>query len=165
MTDVGHLWAVGYDDVRRAEAMRDEIARLSERHGLILCDPAVAVRYADGSFTLDGEPYMLAGNVRVRGLAGLLARLALGAPPLTSAAVGFSLRSTGCSGPGAAVIGEDFVGEVQGLMKPGTSALFVMDQVGNLEAILQGIRGLADDDRRSAAGNVGSIHAGDNGSQ
>jgi uncharacterized membrane protein len=142
MMDVGHLWAVGYDDVRRAEEMRDVIARLSESHCLILCDAAVAVRYADGSLTLDGEPYVLAGNIRDRGLAGLLARLALGAPPLTGAAVGFSLRSTGCTGPVAGAIGEDFIGDVQGLMKPGTSALFVLDQVGNLEAILQRIRGL-----------------------
>ena len=165
MADVGHLWAVGYDDVRSAEQIRDEIARLSERHCLVLRDSAVAVRYADGSFTLDGEPYVPAGNIRGRGLASLLARLALGAPPLTAAAVGFSSRSTDCTSTGALAISEEFVGEVQGMMKPGTSALFVLDEVGDLDAILQGIRGLADDDRRSAAGNVGSIHAGDNGSQ
>src|SRR5262249_6079173 len=142
MTDVGHLWAVGYDDVRRAEQMRDEVARLSERHCLVLRDTAVAVRYADGSFTLDGEPYVLAGNIGGRGLASLLARLALGAPPLTAAGVGFSLRSTGCTGTGAAAISEEFVGDVKGMVKPGTSALFVLDEVGDLDAILQGIRGL-----------------------
>src|SRR5262245_13231596 len=97
MTD-SHLWAVGYDDVQRAEQMRDEITRLSERHSLVLHDSAVAVRYADGSFTLDGEPYLLAGNFRGRGLASLLARLALSALPLTSAAAGFTSRSTGYTG-------------------------------------------------------------------
>jgi uncharacterized membrane protein len=141
MADVGHLWAVGYDDVRRAEQMRDEIIRLSERNLLVLSDIAVAVRYADGSFTLDGEPYVLAGNIRGCGLAGLLARLALSAPPLTSAAVDCGLRSAGTDA-GRAAINEDFVGEVKEMMKPGSSALFVLDQVGDLDAILQCIRGL-----------------------
>src|SRR5262249_27007216 len=137
MTDVGHLWAVGYDDVRRAEQVRDEITRLSERHCLVLCDTAVAVRHADGSFVLDGEPYARAGNTRGRGLASLLARLALGAPPLTGAAVGFTLRSAGYADTGAAAISDDFVGAVEEMMKPGSSALFVLDEVGDLDAILQ----------------------------
>jgi uncharacterized membrane protein len=142
MTDLGHLWAVGYDDVRRAEQTRDEISRLSERHCLVLRDTAVAVRYGDGSFTLDGEPYVHAGTIRGGGLARFLARLALGAPPLTSAAVGFTLRSTECTDTCGAAISDDFVGAVEEMMKPGSSALFILDQVGDLEAILQGIRGL-----------------------
>jgi uncharacterized membrane protein len=32
--------------------------------------------------------------------------------------------------------------EVGGLIKPGTSVLFVLDEVGNMDAILRGIRGL-----------------------
>jgi uncharacterized membrane protein len=141
MTD-SHLWAVGFDDVRRAEQVRDEIMRLSETHSLVLRDTAVSVCYADGSFTLDGEPYVLAGNICGRGLASLLACLVLGAPPLTSAAVDFTLRSAGSTGTGAPAISEDFVGAVKEMMKPGSSALFVLDQVGDLDAILQGIRGL-----------------------
>ena len=137
MTDIGHLWAIGYDDVRRAEQTRDEFAKLSARQSLVLLDSAIAVRYADGSFTFDGEPYVVAGNIRGRGLASLLARLALGAPPLTSAAVGFFLGSAG-----AGAISEDFVRAVEEMMKPGTSALFVVDQVGDLTASLHGIRGL-----------------------
>jgi uncharacterized membrane protein len=39
-------------------------------------------------------------------------------------------------------ISDDFVSEVEALMKPGTSALFVLDQERNMDAILQGIRGL-----------------------
>jgi hypothetical protein len=65
-------------------------------------DTAVAVRYADGSFTLEGEPYVSADNIGGRGLASFLARLALSAPPMTSAAVGFILRSTGSADGGAA---------------------------------------------------------------
>ena len=39
-------------------------------------------------------------------------------------------------------IDADFISDVQALMKPGTSAPFVLDQEGDLAAILQGIRGL-----------------------
>jgi uncharacterized membrane protein len=42
----------------------------------------------------------------------------------------------------AAGISEDFVREVEGLMKPGTSALFVLDNEGDMEMILHAIRGL-----------------------
>jgi uncharacterized membrane protein len=134
MTKAGHLWAIGYDDMGRAEQVRHETTRLGERHCLILLDTAVAVRYPDGSVTLDGEPFVAVTNIRGHTSASFLAGLALAAPPLTGAAVGALLGSTG--------IDEDFVCEVERLMKPGTSALFVLDQEGDMDAILQGIRGL-----------------------
>jgi uncharacterized membrane protein len=140
MTTVAHLWAIGYDDMGRAEQVRAEIARLGEKHCLILHATAVAVRYADGCVTLDGEPFVAATNFRRHTFARFLAGLALGAPPLTGAAVGALLGNTGAAaGVG---ISEDFVREVEELMKPGTSALFVLDQEGDMDAILQGIRGL-----------------------
>lgn len=131
MTAVRHLWAVGYDDVRRAEQVRDEIMRLSERHCLVLRDTAVAVCCADGSFTLDGEPCVAARNASGR-LARLLTDLALGAPLLTSAAVGFTLTGTGCTDTGATVISDDFVAAVKDMMRPGSSALFVLDDEGDI---------------------------------
>ena len=39
-------------------------------------------------------------------------------------------------------IGDDFVRDVQSLMKPGTSALFVLDEAGDMEVILHKIQGL-----------------------
>jgi uncharacterized membrane protein len=39
-------------------------------------------------------------------------------------------------------IDDDFVTEVKGLMKPGTSAIFVLDHEGDMDVILHGIRGL-----------------------
>jgi uncharacterized membrane protein len=141
MTKTGHLWAIGYDDTERAEQVRHEIIMLGNRHCLVLLDTAVAVRYPDGSVTLDGEPFVAAMNFGGHSFASFLAGLALAAPPLTGAAVGSLMRSTGCA---AAEVGIDdaFVSEVEALMKPGTSALFVLDQEGDMEAILQGIRGL-----------------------
>jgi uncharacterized membrane protein len=137
----GHLWAIGYDDVERAEQVRAEITRLGESRCLILLNTAVAVRYPDGSVTLDGEPFVAAPNFSGHTFASFLAGLALGAPPLTGAVVGALVRGT--SGVANEVgIADDFVSEVEGLMKPGTSALFVLDQEGDMAAILQGIRGL-----------------------
>ncbi len=142
MSGSGHLWAIGYDDMERAAQVRDALARLGERHCLILLDTAVVVRYPDGLVTLDGEPFVVVPKARGRTLASFLAGLALGAPPLTGAAVGAFLRGTGTTAAAAVGIGEDFVGEVEGLVKPGTSALFVLDQECDMDAVLQGIRGL-----------------------
>jgi len=48
MATLRHLWAVGYDDMKRASEVRDEIARLGwTRNSLILEDVAVAVRHPD----------------------------------------------------------------------------------------------------------------------
>jgi uncharacterized membrane protein len=105
-----------------------------------LLDTAIAVRYPDGCVTLNGEPYVAAINFRGGTFASFLAALALGAPPLTGSAVCAWVRGRGT----AAEVGidDDFVREVEGLMKPGTSALFVLDREGDMAAILQGIRGL-----------------------
>jgi uncharacterized membrane protein len=54
MTTNAHLWAIGYDEVARAEQVRNEIIRLGEQHCLIVLDTAVVVRYPDGTLTLDG---------------------------------------------------------------------------------------------------------------
>jgi uncharacterized membrane protein len=141
MNRCGHLWAIGYDDMERAEQVRAAITRLSERHCLILLDTAVVVRYPDGCVRLDGEPFVAATNFSGHTFASFLAGLVLGAPPLTGAAVGALMRGTG--GAAAEVgIDDDFVSEVVALMQPGTSALFALDREGDMDAILQGIRGL-----------------------
>ena len=136
MNDAGHLWAVGFDDVSRAEQVRGEIIKLAERHSLILLDWTVAVRALDGSFTVDGEP--LLHPIRRGRLANFLASLALGAPPLTSAAV--DAFTGGASAAGC--IGDNFIREIEDLMRPGTSVLFVVDTAGDLKTNLESIRGL-----------------------
>ena len=136
-----HLWAIGYGDMERAERVRAEITRLGERQCLALLDTAVVVRYPNGSVTVDGEPFVAAIHPGGHTLASFLAGLALAAPPLTGAAAGTWVRAAG--GTAAEVgIDDDFVNEVQALMKPATSALFVLDQEGDMDAILQEIRGL-----------------------
>src|SRR5262249_30479094 len=128
MTTAAHLWAVGYDDVARADQVRDEITKLGWGSGgvvksLLLYDVAVVVRHPDGSFTLDRESFSGGANILGCTVVGFLAGLALAAP-LAGAAVGALLGGAGTAAMTAkAGISADFVREVEGLMKPGTSAL------------------------------------------
>jgi len=143
MATVRHLWAVGYDDVKRASEVREEIVRLGWiQNYLLLEDVAVVVRHPDGSFTLEQERFPAATNVLGISAIGFLAGLVVGAP-LVGAAIGAAIGSAGTVGVMASAgIGGDFVREVQALMKPGTSALFVLDGEGNMDEIMRGIRGL-----------------------
>jgi uncharacterized membrane protein len=142
MTRAAHLWAVAFDNTGRAAEVGDEIKKLAwEKHQLVLLDMAVAVRYQDGLMTLNGEPFPVATQVQKGTVARLLVSLALGAPPLSGAAVGplFDCVSAGAAEAG---VSEEFVRDVGRLMTPGTSVLFVLDEAGDLDAILHAIRGL-----------------------
>jgi uncharacterized membrane protein len=143
MTKADHLWAIGYDDMERAEQVRGEIVRLGwNTPYFALLDVAVVVRHPDGSFTCNRERFPTVANLLGCTVVGFLAGLVLLAP-LTGAAVGALLGGAGSAAAVAAVgIGDDFVREVEGLMQPGTSALFVLDSEGDMEVILHAIRGL-----------------------
>ena len=142
-TGAGHLWAIGYADVDRASQVKDEIVRLGwDQPYLLLSDVAVVVRHPDGSFTLNREPFPAVANVLGSTTIGFIAGLVLGAP-LVGAAAGALVGGAGSSAAHAAVgIADDFVREVEGMMQPGTSALFVLDHEGDMDVILHHIRGL-----------------------
>jgi uncharacterized membrane protein len=141
MTQRDRLWAVGFDRVERAAEVRADILKLGARRCLIVLDTAVAVCYPDGIVTLNGERFL--GNIssRPHTLASFIAAIALGVPPLTEAVIGTRARN---ASPASDRIGidETFVGEVETLLKPGTSALFVLDEEGDMDALLHGIQGL-----------------------
>ena len=121
MTKSGNLWAIGYDDMGRANQVRDEIISLGwDKHYLLLNDVAVVVRHADGSFTLNREAFPAATNVVGCSVVGLLAGLVLGAP-LTGATIGAMVGGAGTVASASVGIGDDFIEEVKTLMKPGTS--------------------------------------------
>ncbi len=143
MTKSGNLWAIGYDDMGRAKQVQNEIISLGwHKNYLMLDDVAVVVRHPDGSFTLDREAFPAASNVLGCSVVGLLAGLVLGAP-LVGATIGAMVGGAGTAAVSASVgIADDFVREVKGLMKPGTSAIFVLDHEGDMDVILHAIRGL-----------------------
>ena len=142
MNPQGNLWAIAFDDMARAEQVRDEITRLGwSNHYLILEDVAVVVRHPDGHFTFDREPFPAVSNILECSAVGFLVGL-VAAAPLTGAAIGALVGSAGDAAAAAIGIDDEFVKEVEGLMKPGTSTLLVLDDAGEMDAILYAIRGL-----------------------
>jgi uncharacterized membrane protein len=142
MENSAHLWAVGYDDLHGAQRLRDEITRLAApvQH-VLLRDLAVVTRNADGSYTLDRQPFPAAGNILDGSTMSFLAGIAMAVPLLTSAAVGDMLGLAGTPISKAVGFDDKFIQEVEAMMKPQTSALLVLDIVGNLQAILEGVTG------------------------
>jgi uncharacterized membrane protein len=98
---------------------------------------------ADTAWCLVGtqDAYACVTLARAKRFVGFLAGLPLAAP-LTGATVGTLLGSAGTAAATCAGIKEDFIHEVEAMMKPGTSALFLLDVVGDMEVILHKIRGL-----------------------
>ena len=143
MTKDSHLWAVGYDDMERASQVRAEIVHLGwDTSRLLLDDVAVVVRHLDGSFTCDREQPAASPNILGVAAVGFIAGLVLGVP-LVGAAIGATVGSAGSAAMLLSTgITDHFVTEVKSLMRPGTSALFVLDHEGDMAAILHGIRGL-----------------------
>jgi len=142
MTKSSHLWAIGYDDMERADQVRRQITNLGwDRHYLVLDDIAVVIRHRDGSFTLERESFPATTNILGCTAVGFLAGLVLGVPAI-GAAVGAVVGGAGTAASAAAGIQSDFVETVKKLMKPGTSALFVLDSEGEMDVILHAIRGL-----------------------
>jgi uncharacterized membrane protein len=147
MSDRPHLWAIGFDEINRADAVRDEITRLAWDPGqagkyLILLDAAVVMRHPDGSFTLNRESFPGIKNILSCSAAGFLAGLVVAAP-LTGATIGAFVGGAGTLAFAAqAGISPDFIREVEQVMRPGTSALFVLDEEGDMEVTLHTISGL-----------------------
>jgi uncharacterized membrane protein len=142
MNENGHLWAIGYDDMQRADQVRDEITRIGwDEHYLLLSDVAVVVRHPDGSLTVDREPFPAVANIVGCSAVGFLAGLVVAAP-LAGAAIGAVLGGAGSAAAAGVGISDDFVRDVEAMMKPGTSVLFVLDDEGDMDVILHAIRGL-----------------------
>ena len=90
-----HLWAVAYDNMERANQVRDEIVRLGwNKNRLILDDVAVVVRRPDGSFTLDRERFPSAANVLGASAIGFIAGMVIGVP-MVGAAIGAMVGGAG----------------------------------------------------------------------
>jgi uncharacterized membrane protein len=142
MSKYANLWAIEFESTARAAQIRDEIAMLGrEKHYLELLDVALAVRYADGSLTLNGVAFPIVPNIIGSSPASFLAGLALWIPPMSGPAVEAVLGEFGACAVSAG-ISDDFVRDVAGLIKPGTSVLFVLDDGVDIKAVLPAIRGL-----------------------
>src|SRR4030095_12089686 len=115
----GHLWAIGYDDMQRAEQVRDEITRIGwDEHYLLLSDVAGVVRHPDGSLTVDREPFPAVANILGCSAVGFLAGLVVAAP-LAGAAIGAVVGGAGSAAAAGVGISDDFIRDVEAMMKRG----------------------------------------------
>jgi uncharacterized membrane protein len=142
MITQSHLWAVGYDDFSRAEQTREELSRLAGAEQFLhLLDIAILARHADGSYTLDREPLHVNASVVGGGMLGFLAGLAIAAP-ITGAAIGAALGFANSTIADAVGFEPQFISDVKAMMKPGASAVLLLDDEGDMDVILHAIRGL-----------------------
>lgn len=143
MTGSAHLWAVGYDDEDRAAQVRNVIVSMTAaENSLRLLDIAVLVQSLDGSLELDGRPFPPGLHARPYGTLGFLAGFALAVPLLSDEAVARTFDSTVSELSHSVGIGETFRREIGSMMRPGTSALLVLDIAQNMSAILSRLRGI-----------------------
>lgn len=137
-----NLWAIGYDDPKRAQEVRAELLRVEDLHGLHVHDAIVVTRLQDGSFTLQrDEPPSTSKGVLGFGVLGFIIGMVV-LEPLAGAAIGTALGSLIVTSANQLGVGDDFLNEVKQLMKPGTSALFALTTTTNVEAVAHRIRGL-----------------------
>lgn len=144
MNTVGdlNLWALGYEQPSRAKEVRAEILRFESIHGLRVLDAIVVTRLPDGSFTLErDDPQTVTKGALGFGLLGFLIGLVV-LEPLAGAAIGATLGGLGSASAKQLGIDEGFLDEVKALIKPGTSALFLLTTTNNPDAVLHHIRGL-----------------------
>src|SRR5262249_32282442 len=133
MTKRSRLWAIGYDRIERAAQVRDEVVKLGEQHSLVVLDTAIVVRYLDGIVTLNGKRHLDHISAAQPTFAPCLTAAAVGVLPLTEAGVG-ALVGNKYAAADKSGIDEAFISEVNELLKPGTSALFVLDQEGDMNS-------------------------------
>jgi uncharacterized membrane protein len=141
MARTSNLWAVVYDDAASAKMARTAVCGLQDAQCLILDDVLLVTRLPDGSFKVDRDLSPVVGAAGSCGLVGLLAGLVVG-QPLVGGAAGALVGGALAAAAARVGIDKEFVREVEALMTPGASVLFVMDEWSDREAVLYQLGGL-----------------------
>lgn len=142
--DVGelNLWAVGYDDPARAAAVRAELLGRAHRHGLHVADVVLATRLPDGAFELRrDQPLSVAAGAAGYGALGFLVGLVV-LQPVAAAALAAAVGGATAWSAGRFGVDDGFIAAVKDLVRPGTSALFLLTRSENLDAVRHAIQGL-----------------------
>jgi uncharacterized membrane protein len=136
-----HLWAVGWDHVDRAGQVREVVVSLPGiEPSLQLLDIGVLVRLHDGSLMFNGESFSPGSPIASLGVLGLLTGFALAVPLLSADTVARVFDSPAKSD--ALGLDAKFRSEIASMMRPGTSALLVLDVAENMQTILPRLQGL-----------------------
>jgi uncharacterized membrane protein len=91
---------------------------------------------------LNGDPFSAAKHLVTHGLLGILAGIALAAPIVSEEAVARLFDSNQPEMSSALHIDDTFKQKIAHMMRPGTSALLVLDMAQNMTAIVGRLQGL-----------------------
>lgn len=137
---MSELIVVGYDNPYEAEEVRLKLLKMQRDYLIDLEDAVVAVKQADGSVKLNQIHHLTAMGAVSGGFWGALVGL-LFLNPLLGAAVGAGAGAI--SGALADVgINDDFMKNLAGALKPGSSALFILLRKATPDKALEELRGV-----------------------
>src|SRR5262249_3396619 len=133
------LIVVGYSDEHQAEEVRLKLIKMQHEYLMDLEDAVVAVRDQEGKVKLHQIHNLTAAGAISGGFWGALIGL-LFLSPLLGAAIG---AGAGAVGGTVSDIGIDdnFMKELAGTLKPGSSALFVLVRKMTPDKVLEQLRG------------------------
>ena len=137
---MSHLWAVAFDDVARADQVCAQLLDLEASEAFLIEDLVVAVRQSDGSLQVRHATHPNAEAVARGSIVGLVVGLLL-LRPLTGAGLGALVGSAVAALHGAG-IDRPFLCEAEAALRPGTSAVFLLDRSEDMGRLLPRLRGL-----------------------
>ncbi|MGH7786105.1 MAG: DUF1269 domain-containing protein [Candidatus Binatia bacterium] len=133
------LLVVGYDDQHQADEVRLRLIKMQKEYLVDLADAVVAVRKPDGKVELHQIHNLTAAGALSGGMWGALIGLLFLSPMLgfaigaASGAVGGALTDIG--------INDNFMKELAGTLKPGSSALFVLVRKITVDKVIEELQG------------------------
>ena len=137
---MSHLWAVGFDDVARADQVRADLLDLEASKLFLIEDLVVVVRQPDGTLQLRHGIHPNAEAIARGSIVGFVVGLLL-LQPLTGAGLG-ALAGSAVAVLHGAGIDRAFISEAEAALRPGTSAVFLLDRSEDLAGLLPRLRGL-----------------------
>lgn len=137
---MSELIVIGYDNLFEAEEVRIKLLKMQRDYLIDLEDAVVAIKQPDGKVKLNQAIQLTAMGAVSGGFWGALVGL-LFLNPLLGAAVGAGagVVSGALSDVG---INDDFMKELAGTLKPGSSALFVLVRKVTPDKALEELRGV-----------------------
>jgi uncharacterized membrane protein len=137
---MSELIVIGYDNLYEAEEVRIKLVKMQRDYLIDLEDAVVAVKQPDGKIKLNQIYQLTALGAVSGGFWGALVGL-LFLNPLLGAAVGAGAGAI--SGALSDVgINDDFMKELAGTLKPGSSALFILVRKATPDKALEELRGV-----------------------
>src|SRR5262250_398143 len=133
------LAVIGYDDIFKAEEVRLELIKMQRDYLIDLEDAVVAVKDSSGKVKLHQAVNLTAAGAVSGGFWGTLVGLIF-LNPLLGLAVGAGAGAV--SGALSDVgINDQFMKDLAGTMKPGSSALFVLVRHATPDKVLEELKG------------------------